>query len=168
MANSIKNPLLGQQFAWFESMCQQLLVTIKKENPDSNALAVLEKGVEVAAACLVQYALPKPDSGIPLTSGALTILPAALTTEQVNHFKAKASGDDLASIALLFLTYSGKQIYDHAVTGPQAKEYLQLISKNIESLAWYADKLTQIVNEAQPRIALAKALYNQNQVNHND
>lgn len=101
------------------------------------------------------------ETNLPLTPEALTSLPPALTSEQVSHFKAKVSGDELANIALLFLTYSGRQIHEHAVTGPQAKEYLTLISKNVESLAWYANKLTEIANEAQARIALAKALYMQ-------
>lgn len=98
----------------------------------------------------------------------LTVLPPALTQRQISLFFNKYDPPVLTNIASRFLSYSGQEVYDNAVTGPQAKEFLDMASKNIADFAAYAGTINKIATEAQARIALAKALYNQNQVNHND
>ena len=166
MPNPTYNPLLAQQFAWFESMCLQVHKIVKADTPNSSALTVLEMGADIGTKLVIKYGIGK--SAEDLSTQTLTSLPPTLTARQITLFFNKHDPQALTTIASKFLSYSGQEVYDHAVAGPQAKEFLDMASKNIAEFVAYAAKITEIANEAQARIALAKALYNQNKVNHND
>lgn len=158
-STAIRPEVLAQAFAWYLSMCKEVRQSISKELPGSNTLVVLELAEDISDKLHAEYsAMVVPAKAV--TMEALTSLPPALTSRQIALFFGKYDPPVLTRIASQFLSYSGQDIYDNAVMGEQAKEYLDMASKNIADFVAYAGKITEIATEAQARIALAKALYN--------
>lgn len=159
--------LLAQSFGWFRDMCKEVQQIVAKDTPGSSALVVLELGEDISDKLHAEYsAMVAPNrtaanQSTAISPDMLTSLPPALTSRQIALFFGKYDPPVLTRIASQFLTYTGQDVYDNAVMGEQAKEYLDMASKNIADFAAYVGTLTQIATESQARIALAKALYNQ-------
>ena len=151
---------LAQQFQWIEAMCNKVRHLLAVDPRDPNALVLLEEMEEKSHLLADGYSNSGAVQNIKLTPAMLTSLQPALTSRQVNMLFNKYDPPVLTNIASRFLTYTGQDIYDNAVVGEQAKEYLDMASKNIADFVAYAGKITEIATEAQARIALAKALYN--------
>lgn len=151
----------AQQFAWIEAMCKKVRHLLAVDPHDTNALVLLEEMEEKSHLLAEGYSNGGAVQNINPTPAMLTSLPPALTSRQIALFFGKYDPPVLTRIASQFLSYSGQDVYDNAVVGEQANEYLDMASKNIADFVAYAGKITEIATEAQARIALAKVLFNQ-------
>lgn len=157
----------AQQFQWIEAMCKKARQMLATDPHDINALVLLEEVEEKSHLLAENYSNAGAVQNINLTPAMLTSLPPALTSRQIALFFGKYDPPVLTRIASQFLSYTGQEVYDNAVAGQQAKEFLDMAGKNIAEFAAYAGTINKIATEAQARIALAKVLFNMlNEVQH--